>query len=50
MMTHDDVEGGNLGHYQDRPRTFPNMRSKPYTPVVSNNVSLACLDSLLINI
>lgn len=30
----DDMESGNLGPYQDRPRTFPNMRSKPYTPLV----------------
>lgn len=34
MMMGDDVENGNLGLYQDRPRTFPNMRSKPYTPLV----------------
>lgn len=30
----DDMEGGNLGSYQERPRTFPNMRSKPYTPLI----------------
>ncbi|XP_042494651.1 pyrophosphate-energized membrane proton pump 2-like [Macadamia integrifolia] len=30
----DDVEDGNLGPYQDRPRTFPTMRSKPYTPLI----------------
>ncbi|KAL3808547.1 hypothetical protein ACJIZ3_007457 [Penstemon smallii] len=30
----DDMEGGNLGPYQDRPRTFPNMRTKPYTPMI----------------
>ncbi|PIM98186.1 Inorganic diphosphatase [Handroanthus impetiginosus] len=29
----DDMEGGNLGSYQERPRTFPNMRSKAYTPL-----------------
>lgn len=23
-----------MGHYQDRLRTFPNMRTKPYTPLV----------------
>ncbi|PON87670.1 Pyrophosphate-energised proton pump [Trema orientale] len=28
----EDLEDGNLGPYQDRPRTFPNMRSKAYTP------------------
>ncbi|KAG5538150.1 hypothetical protein RHGRI_025282 [Rhododendron griersonianum] len=30
----DDMESGNLGPYKDRPRTFPNMRSKPYTPLI----------------
>ncbi|KAL8033660.1 hypothetical protein ABFX02_13G174100 [Erythranthe guttata] len=30
----DDMETGNLGPYQERPRTFPNMRSKPYTPLI----------------
>ncbi|KAH7866830.1 hypothetical protein Vadar_025555 [Vaccinium darrowii] len=30
----DEMEGGKLGPYQDRPRTFPNMRSKPYTPLI----------------
>ncbi|XP_057766568.1 pyrophosphate-energized membrane proton pump 2 [Salvia miltiorrhiza] len=30
----DDMEGGSLGPYQERPRTFPNMRSKPYTPLI----------------
>ncbi|XP_012455328.1 pyrophosphate-energized membrane proton pump 3 [Gossypium raimondii] len=34
MMIVDDVENGSLGPYQDRPRTFPNMRSKPYTPLI----------------
>ncbi|KAL8136993.1 hypothetical protein V2J09_002994 [Rumex salicifolius] len=34
MMIDDDVEGGNLLPYQDRPRTFPNMRTKPYNPLV----------------
>ncbi|KAF7148747.1 hypothetical protein RHSIM_Rhsim03G0095100 [Rhododendron simsii] len=29
----DDMESGNLGPYKDRSRTFPNMRSKPYTPL-----------------
>ncbi|KAK9229930.1 hypothetical protein WN944_022896 [Citrus x changshan-huyou] len=32
MMMDDDMENGGLGPYQDRPRTFPNMRSKPYVP------------------
>ncbi|KAG8365018.1 hypothetical protein BUALT_Bualt18G0059300 [Buddleja alternifolia] len=30
----DDMEGGNLGPYQERPRAFPNMRSKSYTPLI----------------
>ncbi|CAI9773467.1 unnamed protein product [Fraxinus pennsylvanica] len=29
----DDMEGGNLGPYQERARVFPNMRTKPYTPL-----------------
>lgn len=33
-MIDDDVETGNLGPYQERPRIFPNMRSKPYNPLV----------------
>ncbi|XP_057968531.1 pyrophosphate-energized membrane proton pump 3 isoform X1 [Malania oleifera] len=34
-MMDDDIESGALGPpYQDRPRTFPNMRSKPYTPLI----------------
>lgn len=35
MMMDDDMENGGLGSYQDRLRTFPNMRSKPYVPLVS---------------
>ncbi|KAB2025301.1 hypothetical protein ES319_D06G141300v1 [Gossypium barbadense] len=38
MMMGDDVENGNLGPYLDRPRTFPNMRSKPYTPLISEAI------------
>ncbi|GAY61675.1 hypothetical protein CUMW_211890 [Citrus unshiu] len=34
MMMDDDMENGGLGPYQDRPRTFPNMRSKPYVPMI----------------
>ncbi|XP_058113509.1 pyrophosphate-energized membrane proton pump 3 [Magnolia sinica] len=30
----DDMENGTMGSYQDRPRTFPMMRSKPYTPLI----------------
>lgn len=30
----DDVENGNVGLYQDRPRTFPNMRSKTQLPLL----------------
>ncbi|KAI3977832.1 hypothetical protein MKX01_036672 [Papaver californicum] len=33
-MMDADLEDGILGPYQDRPRTFPVMRSKPYTPLV----------------
>lgn len=34
-VTMDDVmESGNLGPYQERLRTFPNMRTKPYTPLI----------------
>ncbi|GMI93184.1 hypothetical protein like AT1G16780 [Hibiscus trionum] len=33
-MMGDDVESGNLGPYQDKPRTFPNMRGKTYTPLI----------------
>ncbi|KAG6760611.1 hypothetical protein POTOM_037134 [Populus tomentosa] len=34
MMIDDDVETGDLGPYQERPRIFPNMRSKPYNPLI----------------
>ncbi|KAH9622395.1 hypothetical protein KSS87_007578 [Heliosperma pusillum] len=30
----DDMESGSLGSYQEKPRTFPDMRTKPYTPLV----------------
>lgn len=33
-MMGDDVENGSLGPYQDRLRTFPDMRSKPYNPLI----------------
>lgn len=33
-MIDDDMETGTLGGYQERPRTFPNMRSKAYTPLI----------------
>lgn len=33
-MMDDVMESGNMGHYQDRLRTFPNMRTKPYTPLI----------------
>lgn len=29
-----DLEDGNIGAYQGRPRTFPIMRSKQYTPLI----------------
>ncbi|KAK1323130.1 Pyrophosphate-energized membrane proton pump 3 [Acorus calamus] len=34
MMMVDDVENGSMGPFVDRPRTFPAMRSKTYTPLV----------------
>jgi len=36
IMMENDMESGalGLGAYQDKPRTFPNMRTKPYTPLV----------------
>ncbi|RZC71933.1 hypothetical protein C5167_035088 [Papaver somniferum] len=34
IMMDADLEDGILGPYQDRPRTFPVMRSKSYTPLV----------------
>ncbi|KAK3219023.1 hypothetical protein Dsin_012993 [Dipteronia sinensis] len=34
MMMDDDMEKGGLMPYLDRPRTFPNMRSKPYIPLI----------------
>ncbi|KAE7998937.1 hypothetical protein FH972_003430 [Carpinus fangiana] len=30
----EELGNGNLGPYADRPRTFPNMRSKVYTPLI----------------
>ncbi|KAG5556894.1 hypothetical protein RHGRI_007216 [Rhododendron griersonianum] len=42
----DDMESGNLGPYKDRPRTFPNMRSKPYTPLVRTISRYSMLSSL----
>ncbi|KAF9617542.1 hypothetical protein IFM89_037354 [Coptis chinensis] len=30
----DDLEGGVVGLYQDRPRAFPTMRSKTYVPLI----------------
>ena len=35
MFMDNDVEGGNLGPYADRPRVFPSMRSKVHTPLVN---------------
>lgn len=34
VLMDEDMENGNLGPYQDKPRTFPNMLSKPYTPLI----------------
>lgn len=33
-MMDEDVENGTIGSFQDRPRTFPHMRTKPYNPLV----------------
>ncbi|XP_058728758.1 pyrophosphate-energized membrane proton pump 3 [Vicia villosa] len=33
-MMDEDMESGALGSYHDRPRTFPNMRTKAYTPLI----------------
>lgn len=32
MPMDDDMESGALRSFQDKPRTFPSMRNKPYTP------------------
>ncbi|KAI6672111.1 hypothetical protein NL676_006996 [Syzygium grande] len=32
MAMDDDMESGALRSYQDKPRTFPSMRTKPHTP------------------
>ncbi|KAB1218236.1 Pyrophosphate-energized membrane proton pump 3 [Morella rubra] len=34
VLMDDELENGNLGPYADKPRTFPNMRSKAYTPLI----------------
>lgn len=34
IMMDEDMESGALGSYHDRPRTFPNMRTKAYTPLL----------------
>jgi hypothetical protein len=34
MFIADDVENGSLGPFAERPRTFPNMRSKAHTPLI----------------
>ncbi|MQL71291.1 hypothetical protein Taro_003625, partial [Colocasia esculenta] len=34
VMMEGDVEAVGLGAYPDRPRTFPSMRSKQYTPLI----------------
>lgn len=35
VVMDDDLENASLGSYQDRQRTFPDMRSKVNTPLVS---------------
>ncbi|KAG6575384.1 Pyrophosphate-energized membrane proton pump 3, partial [Cucurbita argyrosperma subsp. sororia] len=34
VVMDDDIESASLGVYQDRPRTFPDMRSKVNTPLI----------------
>jgi len=34
MMMDEDVEQATLVSYSDKPRTFPDMRSKTYSPLV----------------
>ncbi|XP_030470871.1 pyrophosphate-energized membrane proton pump 3 [Syzygium oleosum] len=34
MAMDDDMESGALRSYQDKPRTFPSMRTKPHTPPI----------------
>lgn len=38
VLMDDELENGNLGPYADKPRTFPNMRSKAYTPLVWTSI------------
>ncbi|XP_020590953.1 pyrophosphate-energized membrane proton pump 2 [Phalaenopsis equestris] len=30
----EDIENGSLVSFQEKPRTFPDMRTKPYTPLI----------------
>lgn len=34
MMMDEDIEQASLMSFNDRPRAFPNMRSKTYSPLV----------------
>ena len=48
VVMDDDIESASLGVYQDRPRTFPDMRSKVNTPLVSS-LSLSILIPLYVD-
>ena len=45
MMMDEDVEQASLMSFNDRPRAFPNMRSKTYSPLVSYFL-IGCVRSL----
>ena len=49
MMMDEDVEQASLLSFNDRPRAFPNMRSKTYSPLVSAFL-LRCVSSLRFDI
>ncbi|KAK4742794.1 hypothetical protein SAY87_000795 [Trapa incisa] len=34
MIMDEDMEAGALGPYKDKPRVFPSMRNKPYSPLI----------------
>ncbi|KAB5524964.1 hypothetical protein DKX38_022716 [Salix brachista] len=50
MMIDDDVETGSMGPYQERPRIFPNMRSKPYNPLICVPIFLECLKRINVRV
>ncbi|KAB5524960.1 hypothetical protein DKX38_022709 [Salix brachista] len=50
MMIDDDVETGSMGPYQERPRIFPNMRSKPYNPLICVPIFFECLKRINVRV